>query len=586
MIQSEDVWDFIVDEGPTNINIEELSEEVCFQRVNGNWTIAYAALDGEETPDISRLGYQTIPKLYGLLDTTSMDASGVSATLNQPFLDVAGQGTIVGFIDTGIDFTLDIFKKTLVESRIGVIWDQSVSYEQKSTDKADDTKTIQSESSAVFDVAPLRKMFSYGAIYDKSQIDSAVRIFSNGGNPYDVVDSRDTNGHGTFVAGIAAGGQDGEHFKGAAPEAELAVVKLKQAKKYLRDFYMVDNNIDAFQENDIMLGVSFLLQYATLRRMPIVIYIGLGSGQGPRTGATPLGSVLSETARIPNVVVVTAIGNEANSRLHVFGRVSSLEEPEIIEINVDNNVNGLIMELWASTLDVLSVSIESPSGEIVPRIPARGGVSNVFEFLLEDTRVSVDYKVIEPLSGYELVFFRFVAPKPGIWKIRVYSLTNIEGAYNAWLPLAQFVNSDTFFLRASPNTTLTEPSAALPVISVGAYDHRNGADYINSSRGYTAQGQVKPEISAPGVGVYGPAVGGGYTYKSGSSVAAAHVAGAAALLLTWGVYYNNLPVMGTSDVKYILIRGAVRNSTREYPNRINGYGFMNLIDSFLQLRVT
>ena len=574
MIVSEDINDFIIEYNPIAAYFEEISEEVCFQRVNASWIIGYAKLSPEYRMNISEVGYKTIPKLYGLMDTTSMDDSGITATLNQPFLNLAGQGVIVGFIDTGIDYNLNIFKNSPVDSRIGIIWDQTVN-----TSKADRSANEQEFRNA------LGNDYDYGTMYTREAINEAVTLAASGGDPYSIVPSKDENGHGTFMAGIAAGGKT-DSFTGAAPESEIAVVKLKPAKQYLRDFFLINDDAVAFQETDIMMGVSFLLRYAEIVKKPLVICIGLGTGSGPRTGATPLANVLEYAGKLPNVVVVTAIGNEANQRMHTYGEAVSLERPDVIEINVGEGEKGFVMEVWASTQDVLSVSLISPSGEAVPRIPARAGSTNLFRFILEGTEVTVDYKVVESMAGLELIFIRFIRPTPGLWRVNVYSITNIEGIYNAWLPLRQFVTGDTFFLNASPYTTLLEPSANDWLITVGAYDHINQAAYIDSGRGYTAQGLVKPDIVAPGVRVYGPVPGGVYSYRSGTSVSAAHVAGASALLLTWGVYYQYMPYMGTSDVKHILIRGAERNVNEMYPNRISGYGKMNLINSITQLRVT
>lgn len=574
MIVSEDINDFIIEYNPSAAYFEEISEEVCFQRVNASWIIGYAKLSPEYRMNISEVGYKTIPKLYGLMDTTSMDDSGITATLNQPFLNLAGQGVIVGFIDTGIDYNLNIFKNSPVDSRIGIIWDQTVN-----TSKADRSANEQEFRNA------LGNDYDYGTMYTREAINEAVTLAASGGDPYSIVPSKDENGHGTFMAGIAAGGKT-DSFTGAAPESEIAVVKLKPAKQYLRDFFLINDDAVAFQETDIMMGVSFLLRYAEIVKKPLVICIGLGTGSGPRTGATPLANVLEYAGKLPNVVVVTAIGNEANERMHTYGEAVSLERPDVIEINVGEGEKGFVMEVWASTQDVLSVSLISPSGEAVPRIPARAGSTNLFRFILEGTEVTVDYKVVESMAGLELIFIRFIRPTPGLWRVNVYSITNIEGIYNAWLPLRQFVTGDTFFLNASPYTTLLEPSANDWLITVGAYDHINQAAYIDSGRGYTAQGLVKPDIVAPGVRVYGPVPGGVYSYRSGTSVSAAHVAGASALLLTWGVYYQYMPYMGTSDVKHILIRGAERNVNEMYPNRISGYGKMNLINSITQLRVT
>ena len=138
---------------------------------------------------------------------------------------------------------------------------------------------------------------------------------------------------------------------------------------------------------------------------------------------------------------------------------------------------------------------------------------------------------------------------------------------------------------SDPDTTLTEPSAAFSPISVGAYNHITGGIAVDSGRGYTADNRVKPDIVAPGVNVYGPAAGGGFILKSVTSISAAHTAGAAALFLTWGVYYGNDILMTNSKIKTILIRGATRDTDRQYPDNVWGYGKLNVIESFLQLRL-
>ncbi len=574
MILSEDVTDFIFEYNPLTYEGVSAADGACINIIDSNWVVGYAVLPAGYRMNVSDLGYYTIPKLYDIMDSASLDASGITSTLNQPFLNVQGQGVLIGFIDTGIDYTLDIFKFNAVSSKISVIWDQTIQ-----------TSPINRTE----EEARLRQMlgsnFQYGTMYTNAQINEALRQQAAGSDPFAFVPSRDTDGHGTYMAGIAAGNSV-QGYTGAAPEAEIAMVKLKPAKKYLRNYFLIKETATAYEETDIMQGVRFLLDYASIRRMPLVLCFSMGTGSGPRTGATPLASVLDLAARRPNVAVVTCVGNEANARTHIAGVAQSEEEPALIEINVGSGERGFVMELWASTLDVLSISLTSPSGEQITRIPARVENDNVFRFLLENTEVTVDYKVVEQLSGHELIFMRFVRPAQGTWRVNVYSLTSIVGNFNAWLPLKSFMSGDTYFLQSTPDTTLTEPSAGNWVISVGAYDHTTGASYIDSGRGYTADMRDKPDLVAPGVNVYGPKVGGGYVYRSGTSISAAHVAGAAALLMTWGVYYGNAPLMKTSDVKYILIRGAIRDENMSYPNNILGYGKMNLINSFVQMRIT
>ena len=84
----------------------------------------------------------------------------------------------------------------------------------------------------------------------------------------------------------------------------------------------------------------------------------------------------------------------------------------------------------------------------------------------------------------EVIFVRLKTPVEGTWKFYIYSLTNIKGSYNAWLPLKQFSGQDIYFLKSDPDTTLTVPAAADGVISVGAYNHYTGAAYYESGRGY------------------------------------------------------------------------------------------------------
>lgn len=536
---------------------------ICLQCINDTWCLLYVKDADRGEVSIERNGYYSIPKLYALTDTTSFDQSGITATLNQPFLNVRGQGVIIGFVDTGIDYLLDDFQFARGRSKIAAIWDQTIQQENYERDS----------------------IFSYGTVYTRDDIDRALQAREQGKDPYETVPSRDTNGHGTFLAGVAAASKT-ENYMGAAPDSEIVMVKLKPAKQYLRDFFMINEKAEAYSETDIMAGVRFLQVYARKESKPLVICIGLGTGSGPRTGGMPLSSYLNYIAEQVNIVVVTPTGNEANNRGHVSGVAASNTEGSEIEINVGANERGFAMEIWAESQDILSVSITSPSGEIIPRIPARLGTSSIFNFLLEQSQLTVDYRVVETISGYEVIFMRFINPAQGIWKIDVYSLTNIVGSYNAWLPLKEFLTGDTFFLQSDPSTTLTEPSAAERVISVGAYNHVTGAAYISSGRGYTANDMVKPDLVAPGVDVYGVKAGGGYTRKTGTSIAAAHTAGAAALLLTWGVFYKNLPYMGNNEVKSILIRGAVRDNNVVYPDNVYGYGKLDLMESFIKIRTT
>lgn len=576
LIVSEETGDYIIESNSLYFEQIQRQDGVCISCVNDTWCILYTNYPGSRNINIQQ-GYYSVPKLYGLMDTTSFDASGITATLNQPLLNVRGQGVLIGFLDTGIDYLREDFKVSDGRTRIAAVWDQtiqSVNYEED---------TGEAAGTEQYDRKQAQGMVQYGTVYTREVINAALAAEREGQNPYDIVPSRDENGHGTFLAGVAAASETADYI-GAAPEAEILMVKLKPAKKYLRDFYLLPERVEAYSETDMMMGVRFLQQYAIREKKPLVICVGLGTASGSRTGALPFADLLNTLARQVNTVVVTCTGNEANNRTHTSGLAVSDTEPSEIEITVGAGERGFVMEIWAESLDILSVAITSPSGERIPRIPARIDTGGVYNFLLERSQVAVDYRVVESASGYEVIFMRFINPAQGIWKIHVYSLTNIVGRYNAWLPLKQFLSGDTYFLNSNPSTTLTEPGAAERVISVGAYNHITDASYASSGRGYTATGLIKPDFVAPGVDVYGVRAGGGYTTRTGTSVAAAHAAGAAALLLTWGVTDGNLPYMGTNEVKSVLIRGAKRENSTVYPNNIYGYGKMDVIEAFNKLR--
>ena len=576
LIVSEETGDYIIEYNSLYFEQIQRQDGVCISCINDTWCILYTNYPGSRNINIQQ-GYYSVPKLYGLMDTTSFDASGITATLNQPLLNVRGQGVLIGFLDTGIDYLREDFKASGGRTRIAAVWDQtiqSVNYEED---------TGEAAGTEQYDREQAQGMVQYGTVYTREDINAALAAEREGQNPYDIVPSRDENGHGTFLAGVAAASETADYI-GAAPEAEILMVKLKPAKKYLRDFYLLPEQVEAYSETDMMMGVRFLQQYAIREKKPLVICVGLGTASGSRTGALPFADLLNTLARQVNTVVVTCTGNEANNRTHTSGLAVSDTEPSEIEITVGAGERGFVMEIWAESLDILSVAITSPSGERIPRIPARIDTGGVYNFLLERSQVAVDYRVVESASGYEVIFMRFINPAQGIWKIHVYSLTNIVGRYNAWLPLKQFLSGDTYFLNSNPSTTLTEPGAAERVISVGAYNHITDASYAASGRGYTATGLIKPDFVAPGVDVYGVRAGGGYTTRTGTSVAAAHAAGAAALLLTWGVTDGNLPYMGTNEVKSVLIRGAKRENNTVYPNNIYGYGKMDVIEAFHKLR--
>ena len=423
--------------------------------------------------------------------------------------------------------------------------------------------------------------FLYGTEYTKQQIDEALESE----NPLVVVPSIDENGHGTFLAGIAAGSEseDGSFF-GAAPKSMIAMVKLKPAKRYLRDFFFIKEGAEAYQENDLMAGMDYLRKLAEKLDMPLVIGIGLGTNQGSHFGLAPIEQLIRQISSVVGNIIVTAAGNETGRGHHYHGIYPSEQEYEEVEIRVGEEERGFSLEFWARAPEYYSIAIRSPSGEYTPRIVTRFTSSQVLDFVFEETKIYVDYRTVVQGEGDFLILIRFQNPTPGIWTIRVYNSLYINGNYNMWLPMYGFISPDTVFLRPSPDTTLTIPATTGNVIVASAYNHVNGGIYINSSRGYPLSNIIKPDLAAPGVNVYGPLVGNRFGRMTGTSVAAAHMAGAAALLLEWALVRDNREILTTGDAIAFFIRGASRKPGVVYPNREWGYGTLDVYQVFERIR--
>ncbi len=551
---SNDFFDFIISYVDTPF-ITVTSD--CIQRIDEDYDIFYYAREGLPDLNVAGYSYEVIPKCFGLLDQTALEASGILRMQNQPALRLRGNGVLVGFIDTGIDYTNPLFRFSDGSTRILSIWDQE----------------LQSGT-------PPQGIL-YGSVYRREEIDRA--LLSD--NPYELVPSRDENGHGTFLAGVAAGGEDVRaDFIGAVPEASIAVVKLKEAKQYLKDFYFIPDGVPVYQENDIMLAVSYLNGLAMIYDMPLVICLGVGSSMGNhgRTGAvsTYLNYICGRRKRC----VVAAAGNEANARRHFQGELSAGMNYEDVQINVEQDMRGFYVELWAKAPELYAVAVISPTGEQIPRVPVRAGASLEFRFVFEQTTVSVDCWSEPRETASQLVYLRFKEPKQGIWIVRVFPQNVITGNYHMWLPMQQMTDGEVFFLRSNPDMTITDPGSATQVITPGGYNAANEALYLNSGRGYTIDGEVKPDFVAPAVEVYGPGLRQNYVTYTGTSAAAALTAGACAQIMQWGFVELNEPRLSNAGIKNMLIRGADRNNERSYPNREWGYGTLDVYQAFLNLR--
>ena len=551
------------------------TSSLCADYVSSDYIILHMPL----TPDAVSMRvhpYYMIPSLFSPLDYNAMEASGILSAFNSPALNNQGKGVLIGLVDTGIDYRSPLFQNPDGTTRIAGIWDQSVPIEEDVL------------PAGVPDYYPMGGS-SYGTEYTREQINEALAS----DDPLSLVPTQDTIGHGTFLAGLSAGSSiPQEDFTGAAPEAELAVVKLKPAKKYLRDFYLIPSDAPAFQENDIMMGIKYLRMMADRLKKPLVILLAMGSNSGSHIGTSPLSQVTQNYSGFFGIITVIAGGNETGAAHHFYASIPAGTEYEDVEIRVgkEEAERGFVLELWAADADTYTVGFISPSGERISRIPIIANNETSIPFLLDATTITVNYQLIEAESGSQLIFMRFQTPAAGIWTVRVYNTQRFKGTFNMWLPVQGMISEETVFLRPDPYSTITVPGNSRLPITVGAYDTSTGGIYIHSSRGFTPNQIVKPELAAPGVNILGPSVGRKpgsdtpMTTRTGTSAAAAITAGAAANLLGWGIVEGNYPTMSEASVKSYLIRGAQRNPALTYPNREFGYGTLDLFQTFLRLR--
>ncbi len=556
-IVSEEYVDFIADYELTTED-ELNKDKICYIQIDSKYTSVYLPQEIVPSKSLEVFGYKVFVRLFGLLDLVSLDDSGVTRLRNIPGLNLRGQDVLIGIVDTGIDYTHKAFIKPDGTTKIVSIWDQS----------------IQSGNPPVG--------FYYGTEYRREQINSAL----NSIEPMTIVPSTDEIGHGTFLAGVAAGNTDiGSDFSGVVPDSEIVVVKLKPAKKNIKDFYMVSENTICYQENDVMLGVKYLLEAAAKYNRPISICIALGTSQGSHDEFNTLSSYLSSVAQLNGVAVTIAAGNEGNSGHHYESIMTAGINSETVELNVGQNEPGLYLEIWGSAPNTFSLELISPGGEFVPLITPRIKERREINFIFEESKINIYFQLVGTRTGAQLVILRFQKPTAGIWKIRIYKVNkSLDLQINSWLPIRGFIRDDTYFMKSSPYLTITTPGNAGVPLVVTSYNNTNDSLYQNAGRGFTSTGLIAPDLAAPGVNIIGPVQYNGYNKLTGSSIAAAHTAGIAAMLLQWGIVSRNVEHMDGTDVKNLLIRGARRTTDKIYPNREWGYGILDIFGAFENLR--
>ncbi|WP_033164884.1 S8 family peptidase [Clostridium sp. KNHs205] len=545
-ITSQNYADLIVDWTISNINRSDFTNSVI-QDINSQYGVIHIPVE-EITADIlQQYGYSAMPACYGI--TTYRNEVIESAYTIQQFEleDIKGNGILIGIVDSGIDYRNDAFRKIDGTTKIRYIWDQTLE------------TGLQPEG------------FGYGAEYSKDDIDYALMQT----NPYDYVPSIDDIGEGTAMAAIAAGNKsESSAFTGIAINAELVIVKLKTAKDYLRDFYGIKEDAVCYQQNDIMLGVKYLIETAQRLNMPIAICMGLSSSQGAHDGYDIMSRYLTECGSNNGVGLAVAVGNEGNQGLHFLEIKPAEEKYSLAELNVGSDNTDFTMEFWTYIQNPLSLSIFSPDNTAVFRIDTLLAAIRNGRIEYGDTIIYYDLFGSEVYSQKKLILLRFKNTSKGVWRFQIEEGEGVVSLCHIWLPIRNFLKNDIYFLNPNANTTISIPGNATQLITVTSYNAIVLTLAESAGRGFTSNNIPKPDIAAPGENMIVPILEGGFYPLSGSGLATAFTAGVLAAILEGGELLNVTDKINTPLLRFILTYLARRDSDKEYPNPDWGYGYI------------
>lgn len=538
---AEKEWELIIKYSGDLESVRGISSSVT-ELMNGYAVIVIREERIEELAGIPEVEFIEKPKSLYFQTDVGRQASCIDAVQAPPY-GLSGQGVLVGIVDSGIDFENPDFRNEDGTTRIVSLWDQSISGRPPSG-------------------------YAIGSEYTQEEINAALSE-ADRTERSNIVPSSDTSGHGTAVAGIAAGngrGSEGRMYRGAAPEAELLIVKMRTPRP------------DGFpRTTELMTGVDYVIRKALELRMPVAVNISFGNTYGSHDGTSLVERFLNDISDMWKNVICIGSGNEGTTAGHAAGRVND-EEEVVQELAVQEREPALNVQIWKSYVDEMNISIASPSGE---RVGPFREILGPQRFVLGNTELLLYYGEPKPYSVRQEIYISFIPLQSyvdsGVWQIILTPGRIVDGAYQMWLPAQAALNVGTAFLTPDSTSTLTIPSTASLVVTVAAYDARTFSYADFSGRGpaavYEGIEVPKPDLAAPGVLVNAPVPGGGYRAFSGTSFAAPFVTGSAALLMEWGIVQGNDPYLYGEKVKAYLRRGARElPGYSVWPNSLLGFG--------------
>ena len=545
-------WELIVKYSGSLESVRSIASSVT-ELMNGYAVIVIREDRIDELAGLPEVDFIEKPKSLYFQADVGRQVSCIDTVQRAPY-DLSGRGILVGIVDSGIDYENPDFRNEDGSTRIVSLWDQSMPGNPPAG-------------------------YAAGSEFTREDINAALEKSTSGGFPElstGAVLSRDMSGHGTAVAGIAAGngrGSEGRIYRGAAPEAELIIVKMGIPRQ------------EGFpRTTELMTGVDYVIRKALELRMPVAVNISFGNTYGSHDGTSLVERFLNDISDTWKNVICIGSGNEGTTAGHAAGRTGD-EEEVIQELAVQEREPALNVQIWKSYVDEMDISIVSPSGE---RVGPLREILGPQRFILGGTELLIYYGEPKPYSVRQEIYISFIPQQSyvdsGVWQIILTPRRIVDGAYQMWLPAQAALNVGTAFLTPDSTTTLTIPSTASLAVTVAAYDARTFSYADFSGRGpaavYEGSNVQKPDLAAPGVLVNAPVPGGGYRAFSGTSFAAPFVTGSAALLMEWGIVQGNDPYLYGEKVKAYLRRGARElPGYSVWPNSLLGFGALCVRDS-------
>ncbi len=546
---SEKEWDLIVKFSDGLDEIRTIATSVT-ELLNEYAIVTIKESKIPELVSLTQTEYIEKPKRLFFQVDSSRNVSCVNVLYKPPF-SLSGEGIIVAVVDSGIDYAHPAFLNEDGTTRILAIWDQSIKGNPP-------------------------KGYRIGTEYTKEQINEALQ-YPIGPQRDAVVPSKDLSGHGTAVAGIAAGngaGSEGGQYKGIAPKSTLLVVKMGKSQE------------GGFPRTiELMEGVDYAIKKALEYKMPIVVNISFGNSYGPHDGTALVERFLDDISNYWKTVICVGSGNEGNRAGHTEGILEEGKEQEI-EVGVQKLETSMNIQVWKEYVDTMELSVISPSGEVAGPFQSNLGTQR---FVLGGTELLIYYGEPGPYSVKQEIYIDFLPVNSyldsGIWKIKLVPGKLVTGVYQMWLPGQSVLNEGTAFLLPVSENTLTIPSTAHRVITVGAYNSLTFSYADFSGRGneeITKWNDLqKPDVVAPGVEIFSTEAGGGYSTYTGTSFATPFVTGAAALLMEWGIERGKDPYLYGEKVKAYIRKGAQKLAGyNQWPNNELGWGTLCIRETF------